>query len=301
MPSPLAGHALYLSLRTILGIGSRIPPRLARTLGQGLSTLAFRVMGRSRQRIDTHLEIAFPELSQEQRDTISRDCSRHFGLMVAEIAWLWRAQPVDVESVCEIQGLEHVDQALQEGRGAIMATGHCGNWEILSARLPIGGVPLTGIARELDDPRLDRLITQLRTRFGAEMILRGPAAGREILRQLNNNRLVALLIDQDIRGVPGVFAPFFGRPAWTPSGVAMFALKRKIHVLSGFIHRRQDGSHKAVIHPPLPMPADGTFDDKVQELTASANAAIERQVRSFPEQWVWMHRRWRTPPPESTN
>ncbi len=300
MSSPVAGHALHLGLRTILEVGGRLPLRLNRALGPGLSALAIRILGRSRKRIDNHLEMAFPDLSTEERDSIARGCSRHFGLMLGEIAWMWRAKPGDVENLCEFEGTEHIREALEAGRGAIVLTGHCGNWEMLSARLPIAGVPLTGIARELDQPQLNRLVVDLRTRSGAQLILRGPTAGRDILRQLGDNRAIAFLNDQDIKSVPGVFAPFFGRPAWTASGSAMFAIKKQAPMLPGFIHRRPDGSHKVLIHPPLPIPTDGTLEDKIQELTATANAAIERQIRAYPEQWVWMHRRWRTQPPEST-
>ena len=218
--------------------------------------------------------------------------------MLAEVAWLWHAQRHDVENLCELEGVENFFEALEGGRGIIFTTGHCGNWEILSARLPIAGVPLTTAARQLDDPRLDKLAIDLRSRFGTEIVLRGPAAGKKMIRSLAGNRVTALLIDQDIRDIPGVFVPFFGRPAWTPSGGAMLALRRGCPVIPGFIHRRPDDTHTAEIHPPLPIPVDGSLEDRVEELTSAATAVIERQVRAHPEQWVWMHRRWRTQPEE---
>jgi KDO2-lipid IV(A) lauroyltransferase len=296
MPSPGGGLALYLGLRSFLGVGGRLPLRLGRAIGPHLSAAAFKLSPRSRQRIDSHLEIAFPELDQDQRDTLKTGCVRHFGLMLAEVAWLWRARPDQIEPICEIEGMEHLETALEGGRGAMFATGHCGNWELLSARLPIAGVPLITAVRQLDDPRLDNLVNTMRTRFGTEIVSRGPAAGRQLARALARGGVGALLIDQDIQDVPGVFVPFFGRPAWTPSGAATLAIRMKFPLLPGFIHRRADGTHKGVIHPPLPVPTDGTLADRVEELTASATAAIERQIRKYPEQWVWMHRRWRRRP-----
>jgi KDO2-lipid IV(A) lauroyltransferase len=257
---------------------------------------ALGLLPRSRKRIQAHLEIAFPDLDQKQRNSLIRNCARHFGLMLAEVAWLWHARPRDIEDLCELIGAENFLEALGNGRGAIFATGHCGNWELLSARLPIAGIPLTSVARELDDPRLDNLVTIMRSRFGTQIILRGPTAGKQMVRALAENRAAALLIDQDIRDIPGVFVPFFGQPAWTPSGAAMLAIRRGCPVVPGFIHRRPDGTHRAEIHPPLPVPSDGSLEDRVEELTASATAVIERQVRAHPEQWVWMHRRWRTRP-----
>jgi KDO2-lipid IV(A) lauroyltransferase len=287
---------LYAGLRSFLGIGGRLPLALSRPIGGTIGRTALALLPRSRKRIRTHLEIAFPDLDERQRKTIERGCGRHFGLMLAEVAWLWHARPHDLENLCVLEGAENFFEALEGGRGVIFTTGHCGTWELLSARLPIAGVPLTTAARRLDDPNLDRLVTAMRTRFGTEIILRGPAAGKQMVRALAGNRVAALLIDQDIRGIPGVFVPFFGRPAWTPSGGAMLAIRRGCPVVPGFIHRRADGSHKAEIHPPLPIPVGGSLEDRVEELTAAATAVIERQIRAHPEQWVWMHRRWRTRP-----
>lgn len=296
MSSPAGRLALYLGLRSCLEVGGRLPLRLNRAIGPLLSASALRLLSRSRRRIRGHIEIAFPELDRPQRDAIMRGCSRHFGLMLSEVAWLWRARSEEVENLCELVGRQHIIDALEEGRGAMFATAHCGNWELLSARLPIGGVPLISAVRQLDNRRLDRVVTKLRTRFGTEIVPRGPSAGRRLARALTKNKVNALLIDQDIKGIPGVFVPFFGRPAYTPSGAATLALRMKCPMLPGFIHRRPDGTHRAEIHPPLTVPTDGTLEDKVEEMTAAATAFIERQIRAHPEQWVWMHRRWRTQP-----
>lgn len=296
MPSRAKGTALYFALRTFLGVGGRLPPVLTRSIGPLLSSAALRLMPASRHRIQDHLGLAFPELDETRRNLIMHGCSRHFGLMLAEIAGLWRSGPEDVESICEIGGLEHIERALENGRGVMFVTAHCGNWEILSARLPVAGVPLISAVRELADPRLDCLVKNSRTRFGTEIVPRGPAAGRQMARSLARNKVCGLLIDQDIRDVPGVFVPFFGRPAWTPSGAATLAIRMRSPIIPGFIHRRSDGSHKVEIHPPFVVPSTGTLEDQVQELTATATAAIERQIRTYPEQWVWMHRRWRRQP-----
>lgn len=300
MTSPAKGYALYITLKSFLEVGGRLPFGLTRVLGPLLSGAALRLMATARRRVRTHLEIAFPELDDRQRDAIVRGCSRHFGLMLAEVARLWRSGAEQVEAMCAITGLEHFSRALEAGRGAIFVTAHCGNWEILSSRLPVAGVPLISAVRELDDPRLDALVTASRTRFGTEIFPRGPAVGRHIARALGKNKVCGLLIDQDIRDVPGVFVPFFGRPAWTPSGAATLAIRMRCPLIPGFIHRLPDGTHAAEIHPPLDKPTGGTIEDQVEELTASATAVIERQIRTYPEQWVWMHRRWRRQPePES--
>ena len=287
---------VFIALRTFFGIGKRLPLGFTRAIGRVASGVALRVVEREKRNIRANLEIAYPDLSQQQRTTLMLGCARHFGDLLAEAAWLSRATGAEVEAICSVDGLEHINHALDEGRGVVFATAHCGNWELLSARLPIAGIPLTSAVRQLDDPRVDALLRSLRCRFGTEIIPRGPSAGRRLFRALRNNRTIGLLIDQDIKKVPGVFVPFFGRPAWTPSGAATLAIRLDCPVVPGFIHRRPDGTHHTVIHPPLPTPNTGTLEDQVLELTAAATSAIEDQIRAYPEQWVWMHRRWRTRP-----
>lgn len=296
MPRRLRDDLLYAALRGLLGAGSRLPLGLTRAVGPVLTAPLLRMLRRERARMEAHLEIAFPELEANERRRLLRGCVRHFGLQTAEVAWLWRASESAVERLCEMEGAEHLETALRAGRGVVFATAHCGNWELVNLRLTAAGLPLTIAVRELDDPRVDRLVTALRSRFGTEVVPRGQSAGRQLMSALARNRAVGLLIDQDIPSIPGVFVPFFGRRAWTPSGAAMLALRMGAPVVPGFDHRRPDGSHVLKIGPPLPQPADGSLDDRVWELTAAATAAVEWQIRAWPEQWVWMHRRWRTRP-----
>jgi len=286
----------YHLLHTVLGVGSRLPLGFNRALAPVVSRFALRFMKRERKRVQDHLEIAFPELDELERDRIMRGCATHLGRVLAEITWLWRAQPEDVEKFCEVEGIEYIHEALAGGRGGILATGHLGNWELLNARLGVAGIPITVAVRELDDSRVDELVNTLRTRFGSEVILRGQSAGRQLLQALGKGGGVGLLIDQDIPSIPGVFVPFFNRPAWTPSGAAMLALRARCPIMPGFIHRKPDGTHKIKVYPPLEVPSEGSLREKVQEMTAAATAVAEWQIRAWPEQWVWMHRRWRTRP-----
>ncbi len=290
----------YYPFRAFLGLGSRLPLGLLRPMGVAVGRLALSLGHRDRLRAADHLALAFPELDAAGRHELLRRTARHLGLMLAEVVWLWRAQPPEVEKLCSAEGFEHLEGALAAGRGAVLVTGHCGNWEMLNARLGVGGIPMTIAVREVYDPRINRLATALRARFGTEVVFRGKEAGQLLNAGLARNRVLGLLIDQDIRSVPGVFVPFFGRPAWTPSGAALLALRKGVPVVPAFVHRRADGSHHATVHPPLDEPAGTNLRERVQALTAAATATIEDQIRAHPEQWVWMHRRWRTRPSEVT-
>jgi len=286
----------YYPFRALLALGSHFPLTILRPFGQLSGRIALAVAQRDRNRAMEHLSIAFPDLEAEERRRILRGTARHLGLMLAETIWLWRASPEGVAKLCSTEGFHHLERALDEGRGAVLITGHCGNWEMLNARLGVGDIPMSIAVREVYDPRINELATALRARFGTEVIFRGAEAGRRLTQALHRNRALGLLIDQDIRSIPGVFVPFFGRPAWTPSGAAMLAIRNGVPMIPGFVHRLPNGRHLAKAHPPLELPTTGSLQERVEVLTATATAAIERQIREHPEQWVWMHRRWRTRP-----
>lgn len=283
-------------LRMCLGGGSRLPLGLLRPIGHLTAKVALRMVPRDRRRATEHLRIAFPDLSEGQRLEIMHQTVRHLGQSFAEIVWLWRARPDEVDRICSIEGIEHLETARSEGHGAVLVTAHCGNWELLNARLGTAGIPMTIAVREIYDSRIDPIATALRARFGAEIVPRGMNAGKRLSHALLSNRVNGLLIDQDIRSIPGVFVPFFGRPAWTPVGAAALALKIGCPVTPAFIHRDERLEHHVRIYPPLAIPEGGSEEERLLELTAAATMAIERQIRAHPEQWVWMHRRWRTRP-----
>jgi KDO2-lipid IV(A) lauroyltransferase len=290
-------HLLYASILGFLAAAGRLPLGVSRPLGAQIGPLVMALNPRDRRRSRDHLRIAFPSLDEEAVRSLLRRNARHLGILLAEVAWLFRASPEEVAVQCEITGIEHLERPLAAGTGAVLITGHCGNWELCNARIGVAGIPLTIAVRGLHDPRLDRITTILRSRFGAEIVPRGQDAGRRLFAALAANRVNGLLIDQDIKDIPGVFVPFFGRLAWTPSGAASLALRHGCPVVPIFAHRCSDGRHQAEVLPPLPEPPPGSPEERITALTAAATAAIERQVRAYPEQWVWMHRRWRRQPP----
>ena len=196
----------------------------------------------------------------------------------------------DVARYVETEGWERVEALRAAGRGVLIVTGHCGNWELLAAAINCRGLGMRVVARALDEPELQDLLVAFRRRFGSESIERGrPGAARELLRALREGAL-GMLIHQDTR-VEGVWVPFFGRPAYTPVGAAKVALRPGVAAVPAFVERRPDGTHLARFLPPLDLPRYETA------ATALMTQAIEAQIRRRPEQWVWMHRRWRRQPP----
>lgn len=277
----------------------------AQAFGRGVGHLAWWLSRRDRQRALEHLERAYPGLPAAERQRIARACFLHQGTNLGEILRLMSGSCADVESWVDTEGWEEVEAAQRAGRPVLILTGHCGNWELLAALINCRGLGMRVVARELDSPELQELAMGLRRRFGTETIARGGAgAARQLLAAFREGGALGMLIDQDTR-VEGVWVPFFGRPAYTPVGAAKIALRTprgsrrqgpgtSVAVIPSFIERLADGRHRARFHPPLELP-----DDPV-EATARMTWAIEEQVRRVPEQWVWMHRRWRRqPPPEA--
>jgi len=291
----------YSILRVILAIGGRLPLAVNRFLGRIVVRFAFLFLKRDKRRMREHMAIAFPENDEKEMRRLMRRCTDHFGQVLGEVAWLWGADAAEVERLVEIEGLEHISEELAKGRGGILITGHIGNWELFNARMAIAGIPYMLAVRELDDPRMNKIVTGLRTKFGTKVIQRGQSAGTQLSKNLSIGEGVGLLIDQDIPKIPGVFVPFFGHLARTPSGAATLALRQKCAMVSGFIHRKPDGTHKIIIGRPFDVPTEGKLRARVEKMTADATAAIEWHVRAWPEQWVWMHRRWRTRPEDEVS
>ena len=285
----LRSRLTSLVLPGVSAVLGRSSPAAVRRFGVALGAVGWRLSRRDRARAIEHLGIAFPEMSPDEHRRLARACFRHLGLTGAECLHLMRQDCTAVERSVEVDGWENVEAVRADGRPVLILTGHCGNWELLAATINCRGLGMSVIARRANDPRLSSPIVELRQRFGTETINRAePGASRKLLTALRAGAL-GMLIDQDTQ-VKGAWVPFFGRPAYTPVGAAEIALKRDAGVVPSFIARQPDGRHRAVFHPVLDLPADAA------EATAMMTAAIEAQIRRYPEQWVWMHRRWRRQP-----
>ena len=281
------------ALRLLSSLFGRLSWRGAQRLGAGLGWALWWLALRDRRRTLTHLAIAFADLAPRQRAALGRRCFRHHGESLGEALHLLHRGCGSLLGHVRIEGLEELERARRAGRPVLLVSAHCGNWELLHAAVNASGIEMPVVVRRLDDPGLDELLAGLRARLGTETIARGaPQAGRALLRSLRRG-VVGVMIDQDTR-VEGLWVPFFGRPAYTPLGPAQLARRVDAAVVVAFIERLADGSHLLRLQSPLPAAGDP------EELTGRLTRAVEEQVRRVPEQWVWMHRRWRRQPPEAS-
>src|SRR5215470_7709641 len=265
-----------------------LPVPVALGIGAGLGVGAHRLLGRPRRLARRHVALALPALPDAEAQALVRACFRHAGMSFAELALFPRL--ARDEGYVTIEGLDVAHAALREGRGLIAVTGHLGNWELLAATLA-RHVPLTVVARRVNDARFQALILRFRQTAGIEVVLRDDRHFQAAVREaLSRHRVVALLIDQDTRGA-GVWVPFLGRLARTPPGAAMLALRTRAPLVTAFIARRPEGGHHVRIAR-VEVPA-GRGAGAVTALTAVLTAAIEAQLRRHPVEWVWWHERWR--------
>lgn len=277
------------AFRIVRAIGRRIPLATGRRLGRAIGRLAWHVARRERRKALANFAIAFPERSATQREQAIRAMFRHLGESLFEMVWLPNLDVAMMASTTTIEGMEAVKSLIDQGRGVMAFTGHCGNWEWLARVVSLSGCPVTTMQRERDDADMGQFIGEIREDGGIRTIDRGsPTSGREMLQAVRRGGILAFLIDQNIRA-ENVKVPFFGQLALTPIGPAKLAVRTGTPVVTMFIERRPDGTQHVRVNPPIEVSRD---DDPVA-LTARITADTEAQIRRVPEQWVWMHDRWR--------
>ncbi len=234
------------------------------------------------------------EKSESERRAIERRVFENLVRILLEIGWSMHQQPEDFRSCLRVRGFAHFKSAYGQGKGVLFLTAHVGNWEILPVLGSLYRFPVNVLYRPLDSPPLDHLVRKMRSRFGARMVPTARAA-RKILSCLHRGEIVAVLMDQNVDWYEGVFVDFFGHRACTNKGMALIALKTGAPVLPIFLIR-QDGGFAVEIGAPLPLIRTGDKTRDIEANTQIYNDAIERFVRRHPDQWFWVHQRWKTRP-----
>ena len=277
------------------GLAGRLPLGLAQGLGAGLGRLAYWILpGRRRVALDNLTRVYGDALTPVARARLARESFEHLGMTALECCRLFFGPTERLFGRIRGQGTEHIGQALAHGRGIFFLTGHFGNWELLAAIHGQAGFGLSVVVRPLDNPYLDALIARARERSGLRAISKRDAV-QGVREALARGECIGILLDQDA-GQHGVFVPFLGHPASTSRALAVLAIKTRAPVVPAFIHRLPDGSHELVLDPEIPLAITGDLEHDIEVNTARYTQAIERHVRAHPEQWFWVHRRWKSRP-----
>jgi KDO2-lipid IV(A) lauroyltransferase len=285
--------ALWILLKTI----GALPRPLARYAGA--RTAAFLLWARPglRHAAMENLRLAFPEWSKKQRRTALRGMVRQLGWMGAEFAHFPRLTKENIERLVLLDGFENFAAAQARGKGVLFLTGHMSAWELAPFAQALFGYPLYFLVRALDNPRVDALVTRYRCLSGNSPIEKNQSA-RTVLKVLAAGGTVGVLADHNTLLAEGVFVDFFGIPACTTAGLARFALHTGAAVVPGFLH--WDAAlrkYRLCFEPGIELVRTGDDATDIPENTQRFTRVIENYVRRYPDQWLWLHRRWKTRPP----
>jgi len=299
VPSARLAHwVVYALVRGVAAVIAALPLSVAFRVCEAVAWLAYRVDGRHRRIGMRNLEIAFPERSVAERRRILRESFLNMGRMAAELIHLPSIDDAALAEMVRFEDETGWETAITAPRdtGALILSGHFGNWELLVYAHGRRGHPVSMVHRTIANPLVDRWLNDIRARAGTRLLRKSHAA-TAVLRALRAHELLVLPFDQNSTRRQGVFVPFFGLPASTNGGMARIALRAGVPVVPVFIVR-QGRAPRHVVHmlPLMYAEPTGDFERDVVATTARFSRVFEDMVRRHPEQWLWFHRRWKTRP-----
>jgi len=278
----------------LLGI---LPRPLARAFAITISQLVYLFHVRLRNVGMRNLEMAFPEKTEKERKRILRAEFTSLGRQLAELCQFPRYTPENIDEVVIYEQLENYERAYARGKGVLFLTAHFGGWELSAFAHSLHGHRVNIVMRPMDNPYLDRMLQNYRTMHGNKVVPKDDFV-RGLLAAMKAGETVGILMDTNMTPPQGVFVDFFGIPACTASGLARIALRTDAAVVPGFtIWDESLGKYRLRFDPALELVRTGDLEADIVSNTQRLTKVIEDYVRKYPEQWLWVHRRWKTRPP----
>lgn len=273
-----------------------LPRKLALRFGQAVGAVAQQVLPHLGCHAETNLRLAMPDLDAARRQQIQRGVFHNLGRLLGEVSQFPKLNRTNIKQVVVYEGLQNYLDAVAQGRGVILLTGHIGAWELSVYAHSVYGYPMSFLKRNVDNPLVEALAERRRARFGNRGIDKRGSV-REVLKTLKTGGVVGILADLNASREEGVFCDFFGIPACTTAGVATLALRTGAVVLPGYLLWDEAAQiHRLYFEPPVETINTGNQKEDVQANTARYTQRLEAVIRRHPEQWLWIHRRWRTRP-----
>ncbi len=289
----LAYAAAWLALK-FLGL---LPRPMARAVGARLATLAYFFRPPLRRAALFNLRLAFPEWTDAQRRRMIRRLVRHLGWMAGEFSQFPRYTRENIERIVVLDAFENFAAAERRGKGVLFLTGHMGAWELAPFAHALYGHPLHFLVRPIDNARVDDLVNRYRCLSGNAPIDKNQSA-RAVLKILYDGGTVGILADQNTSLEEGIFVDFFGIPACTTTGLARLALHTDAAVVPSYIYWDAEmRKYRLRFEPAIELVRTGDDAANVRENTARFTRVIENYARRHPDQWLWVHKRWKTRPP----
>jgi KDO2-lipid IV(A) lauroyltransferase len=285
--------AAWVALKTL----GWMPRPLARATGVGLVRIAFWFRPPLRRAAIFNLRLAFPDWTDAQRRRTIRGLVRHIGWMAGEFSQFPEYTRENIERIVVLDGFENFAAAQQRGKGVLFLTGHMSAWELAPFAHALYGFPLHFLVRPIDNRRVDALVNRYRCLSGNQPIDKNQSA-RAILTVLRGGGTVGILADANTSLEDGVFIDFFGIPACSTTGIARIALRTDAAVVPGFLHWDANlRKYRLRFEPAVELVRTGDEETDVRESTALFLRVIEDYARAHPDQWLWVHKRWKTRPP----
>jgi len=289
-------YYIYYLLRVLFFMLRLVPRKTGLFLAGPLGGAAFKYLDKYRGIALSNLDKALGPDGQRNTN-IARGVFRNLAMNGVEWFKTISISRKDLLSlVAETEGLDRLEKALARGRGVVVVASHFGNWELMPIYLRAMGYKGAVVARRIYFDRYDKLICSLRNKFGPIVIYRDESP-KKILRVLKDNGIMGILADQDIKDVESVFVDFFGMPAATPVAPVKLAFAAGSALMPWFMVRRPDGRYKLVIEEEIPLEKGPDREEDVRRYTQAWTNVLERYVRLYPDQWVWIHQRWKTKQP----
>jgi len=283
----------YYSLVWFTACVRLLPLSWARFIARRLADTAFYAIPVRKKVVVGNLALSFPEKTSGEIHSIAHSVYRQFAQTMVELLFFPKLSKEDMQRMVTMENLSVLNEALQGGKGAVLVGAHFGNWELMGAALAQVH-PVTFVVGQQQNIKVDDLLNSYRLGKGIKIIPLKLAL-RGVMRTLKNNEFIAILADQDAHE-HGAFVPFFGRPASTPKGPAMFALRAGCPVIMGHIFREQ-GKFRVVFEKVPQPPLTGDEETDIRNYTAAHVSLLEKHTREHPDHWFWLHRRWKTKPP----
>ncbi len=286
-------YYFYYLLKTLLFFISFIPLKTSLVIADLAGKATFRLLGKYRNIAVSNLDAVFSG-DHESNLCIAEGVFTNVVKNGAEWIKLSAIDPQKLNSlVTEDEGLEYLDDVLSAGNGAVVLGFHFGNWELLGLYLRYKGYPGALVAKRIYFHKYDKFITRMRGRFDASVIYRDESP-KKMLKILKHGGILGIVPDQDVDSVDGVFVDFFGKEAYTPTAPVKLAMAAKTQIVPIFVVRKKDNTHKLVVEKPIDVLRGDGKEEDLRRYTQAWTSLLEKYVRKYPQQWVWVHKRWKT-------
>jgi Kdo2-lipid IVA lauroyltransferase/acyltransferase len=295
--SNLQNKSELVAVRSLLGAIGALPLETSIRFGKAVGRFLARRFPKLKKTALRNLEIAFPEMPSQERARIAEGTFESLGRHLGFVSHFRKFKLESVRDLVDVVGKEYFDEAHATGRGILFFTGHFGSWEVFNLLPPAFGYGMNILVRRIDNPLVENFVDKMRTRFGSVTLDKTKAA-RQMFRALENGELLGILADLNVQEKEGVFVDFFGVPASTTVSIAKLAIKTNAVVLPAFaVWEESKNKYVVYLEPPVEYAAGDNSPENIRELTQNITATVEKYVRRYPEQWLWIHKRWNTRPP----